>query len=109
MTAASDLYEDVVLVYVRLIRPVSEAAAGAIEQIHADFGSHAALRAALIITVMKMEVQQNDWLPDISLYGDLLADYPDALELTKYAIACCLQHWAGSEAEVAEPKPFAAA
>ena len=109
METASHLYEDVVLVYARLIRQVSEAAADAIEQIQADFGSHAALRAALIITVMTMEVQQNDWIPNVSLYGDLLSDYPDALKLTKYAITCCLEHWAGSEAEVTEPEPFVAA
>ncbi len=81
METASHPYEDVVLVYIRLIRQVSEAAAAAIEQIQTDFGSHAALRAALIITIMKMEVQQNHWLPNISLYGDLLGDYPDALRV----------------------------
>ncbi len=101
METASDLYEDVALVYTRLIRQDSQTAADAIEQINLIFGAHAALRAALIITIMKMEVQQNDWIPNINLYGDLLADYPDALELTKYAITCCLQHWTGSEAEVA--------
>jgi CheY-like chemotaxis protein len=91
---ASDPYEDVALTNIRIVRQDSPAAADTIEHIHANFGSHAALRAALIIRLLKMEVQQNHWLPGIGLYVHLLADYPDVLPLTKYAMTCCLQSWA---------------
>ena len=94
MTIPSDRYEDATFVYTRLVRQESRSAAAAIERILAEFGAHAALRAALIITIMKMEVRQNHWLPSIKLFNDLLQDYPEALPLTKYAITCCLQQWA---------------
>ena len=102
MQTASDLYENAALVYIRLVSQVSREAARAIEQIHTSLGSHAALRAALIITVLKMEVQQNHWLPSIDLYTYLLEDYPDALPLAKYAMTCCLQNWAVPEVENGE-------
>ena len=97
MEPASDLFEDAAIAYIRLVRQVDEKAAIAIEKIYADFGSHAALRAALIITILKMEVQQNHWIPKIDLYDHLLEAYPDALALTQYAMFCCLQSWAISE------------
>ncbi len=96
MKPASDLYEDVALVYTRLVRQESQEAAAAIEQIHVSFGAHAALRAALIITILKMEVQQNHWIPGIGLYAHLLEDYPEALPLTKQAMTRCLQKWEGA-------------
>ena len=95
MQTASDLYEDIALVYTHLVRQESREAAASIELIHAAFGSRAALRAALIITIMKMEVQQNHWIPGVGLYAYLIEDYPDALRLTKYAMACCLEVWTG--------------
>ena len=94
METPADPYEDIALIYIRLVRQESGQAAAAIEEIQAAFGVHAALRAALIITILKMEVQQNHWLPNIGLYAHLLEDYPDAFPLTKYAMACCLQSWA---------------
>ena len=93
METAADLYEDAALIYTRLVRKESQEAAGAISLIHAAFGSHAALRAALIITIMKMEVQENHWVPGINLYAYLLAEYPGALPLTAYAMTCCSQSW----------------
>ena len=99
MEPAPNLIEDAAFAYTRLVRKVNEDAAAAIEKIHADFGSQAALRAALIITILKMEVQQNHWIPKIDLYDHLLEDYPDALVLTKYAMNCCLQSWAITEVE----------
>ena len=74
LETAADLYEDVALTYTRLVRRESGDAAAAIEQIQAAFGAQAALRAALIITILKMEVQQNHWLPNIDLYAHLLED-----------------------------------
>lgn len=96
METASDLYDDVTLVYTRLVRQESRESAHAIEQIHA------ALRVALIITILKMEAQQNHWIPHIGLYGYLLEDYPKALPLTKYAMTCCLHNWVvpGVELEI---------
>lgn len=102
METVFDLYEDTALVYTRLIRQENQEAAGAIELIHSAFGSHAALRAALIITIMKIEVQQNHWIPNIGLYAALLEDYPDALPLTKYAMTGCLHTWAVPVVEATE-------
>jgi len=102
MKTPSDLFEDVALVYIRLVSQESQEAAVAIEEIQAAFGSRAALRAALIITILKIEVQQNHWLPNIGLYAYLLADYPDALPLTEVAMRCCLQKWGISVAESSE-------
>jgi hypothetical protein len=96
LETAADLYEDIALTYTRLVRRESGDAATAIEQIQAAFGAQAALRAALIITILKMEVQQNDWIPGIGLYAHLLEDYPDVLPLTTHAMRCCLEVWAGS-------------
>lgn len=102
METVSDLYEDAALVYTRLVRQENQEAAGAIELIHTAFGSHAALRAALIITIMKIEVQQNHWIPNIGLYTVLLEDYPAALPLTKYAMTCCVHEWAVPVVEASE-------
>ena len=100
MEPASDLYEEVALAYIRLVRLESEDAAAAIEQIHTEFGSHAALRAALIIRLVKVEVQQNHWIPKIGVYTHLLEDYPGALPLAKHAMDCCLQSWSVAEPEI---------
>jgi hypothetical protein len=93
METASDQYEDAAFVYTRLVGRESREAAAAIAKIQAAFGSHAALRAALIITLMKIEVQQNHWIPYLGLYLHLLEDYPDAIPLAKYAMTLCLQSW----------------
>ena len=102
MDTASDPYEDVAFVYIRLVILESREAAAVIMRIYAAFGSHAALRAALVIRLMKIEVQQNHWVPYIGLYLHLLDDHPDAIPLTKYAMALCLERWAVSLAETSE-------
>jgi hypothetical protein len=94
MDTASDPYEDVAFVYIRLVILESREAAGVIMRIYTAFGSRAALRAALIITLMKIEIHQNHWVPYIGLYLHLLDDYPDALPLAKYAMTLCLESWA---------------
>jgi hypothetical protein len=99
---ASDPYEDAALIYIRLVRKESQEAADTLDQIYADFGSHAALRAALILTIVQIEVQENHWLPNIGLYVNLLADYPDALPLTKHAMRCYLRSWDAPIAELGE-------
>jgi hypothetical protein len=93
MKTASDPFEDAALVYIRLVERISREAAADIEQIRAEFGSHAALRAALIIMILKMEVQQNQWVPHFSLYTHLIGDYPEALPLAKRAMQRCLDTW----------------
>ena len=108
MKTPSDLFEDVASTYTRLVRQESREAATAIEKIRAAFGSRAAIRAALILTILKTEVQQNQWIPNIGLYVDLLADYPDALPLTKYAMTCCLKKWAVAIVEPLTLPEFAA-
>ena len=101
MDSASDLYEDVALTYIRLVRLESDDAAAAIEQIHTQFGAGAALRSALVIRLVKMEVEQNHWIPNIRNYQHMFADYPpDALVLTKQAMTACLQAWAVAEPDV---------
>lgn len=106
MEPVSDSYETSALVYIRLVRKISHEAAVAIEQIYAQYGSHAALRAALIITLLKMEVQQNHWLPNLKLYEHLLSDYPQAVPLMNHAMNCCIKVWELPDSEVMlKPKP----
>ncbi|MEO8395452.1 MAG: hypothetical protein ABI700_20835 [Chloroflexota bacterium] len=93
MKTVTDPFEAAALIYIRLVRRESHEAAAAVEKIQATFGARAALRAALILTILKTEVEQNQWIPGIGLYFDLLADYPDALSLTKLAMRCCLRNW----------------
>lgn len=100
METASGLNEDATLVYIRLVRQESQEAATAIEKIYVAFGSHAALRAAVMITILKMEIQQNHWLPYFDLYTHLFEGCPDAVPLTKYAAVCCLQEWNVAEVEL---------
>ena len=93
MKSGSDLYEDVAQAYIRLVEHDCPDAATAIHQIQFTVGSHAALRAALIITLLKMEVQQNCYLPNLSIYAYLFQDYPEALGMLEQAIASCLPGW----------------
>jgi hypothetical protein len=101
MKTGTALNEDATLVYIRLVRKDSPEAAAIIEKIYVAFGSHAALRAAVMITILKVEIQQNHWLPYFDLYTHLFEDCPDAVPLTKYAAACCLQQWAVAGVELA--------
>jgi len=93
MESVSDPYDDVSLVYRRLIRQESQEVGDLLDQIRIAFGSRVALRAALTITILKMEILQDHWIPNIALYDHLLQDYPEAVALTKAAIKCCLQSW----------------
>jgi len=91
MEAVSD--DDVALVYIRLVRKESPDAAALIEQIHRQFGAPAALRAALVITLLKQEIQQYHALPDMGMYTYLLKDSPQAIPFLQEAIAHCLESW----------------
>ncbi len=93
MELNSDLYDDAARVYTRIIERDSAAAAAAIEQIHVTFGVRTALRAALIIQVMRIEISQGNYPPQIRFYAYLLKDYPEAVPLLKHAIRDCLLAW----------------
>lgn len=93
MESASNPYEAVASAYIGLVRQESVQASVALERIQAKVGVRAALRAALIITIFRMELKQNQWIPDTSVYIYLIRDYPQAIPLLEYAIGCCLQAW----------------
>lgn len=88
-----DLYEDVVVLYIRVIKQDSMVAGAAIEQIHAIFGARAALRATLVITLLKMEAKENYYVPDLSIYDYIMEDYLEALLLLEEAIIHCCRAW----------------
>lgn len=99
MEAASGLYDDVVSTYVRMLKQDSPEAAAAIEEILALCGTRAALRATLVITLLKMEVQKNHSVMNISSQTYLLKDYPAARPLLERAITCWVQAWSIRQAE----------
>ncbi len=101
MAAASTEHEQVVSAYIGLVRQESAHAAVALERIRVTVGARAALRAALIITIFRMELKQNQWIPDMSVYTYLIRDYPQAVPLLEYAIGCCLQAWGIGDLELA--------
>ncbi len=101
MAAASNEYEEVVSAYIGLVRQESVQAAVALERIHVKVGSRAALRAALIITIFRMELKQNRWIPDMSVYAYLINEYPEAVSLLEYAMGCCLQVWGIGDLQLA--------
>jgi hypothetical protein len=101
MESSLNSYDDVVSLYIGLISQDSPQAGAAIEQIQTTIGTAAALRAALIITVLRMEVQQKYWIPDIQVYATLIQDYPQAVPLLEFAIGCCFQVWGVNESELA--------
>ncbi len=90
MGPSSDYY-DIVVVYIRTIKRESPAAAAAVEEILATYGSRAALRATLVITLLKMEVQKNHSVENISVPMHLVKDFPEVLPLLEQAITCYLQ------------------
>ena len=96
--------KDVVGTYIDLVKQDSVQAAAAIEQIRAAFGAQVAIRAALILTILRMELKQNQWIPDISVHAYLLKDYPQALPLLEYAMGCCLQAWGLADLELVRLK-----
>ncbi len=93
MGSSSESYDDVARVYIQLIRKVSDEVAEDIEKIYALCGAHAALRAALVITLFKIEALQNEWVPGIRIYAHLLEEYPEALVYQVHAMAVCMQTW----------------
>jgi len=84
-------YREVVATYIRVLRQDSVEAADAIEQILSLCGARAALRATLVMTILKMEVQQHQAISDISVHAYMLRDNPEALPLLEIAISCWLR------------------
>jgi hypothetical protein len=93
MTPDSDIYEDVALIYTRLIEHDCPDAAAAITQIHSQAGSLAAMRAALVIRLLQIEVQQNHYFPNLGIYAYLFEHFPEVVSLLEQAITCCLSAW----------------
>ena len=93
MENASALDDSVALVYIRLVRQESSDAALVVEQIYSQFSAHAALRAALILMLLKQEIQHYHSIPAIGMYTYLLKDSSEALPLLEDAITLCLESW----------------
>ena len=100
MESGSGLYEDVVSVYLRLIKQESPQAAAAIKEILITCDSRAALRATLVITLLKIEVQEHHAIPDTMIYSDMLRGYPQALPLVELAIKHWLHDWSIRDAKL---------
>lgn len=88
-----DLYEDAARVYIRMVERDSLDAAADLQQLHFIFGARAALRAALIIQLLRMEVCQGNYPPQIHFYSYLLQDYPEVIPLLEQAVNECLRVW----------------
>ena len=100
MESDADIYSDVVSTYVRVIKQDSPEAADVVEAIRSASGSRAALRATLVITLMKMEAQRNHSLKDIRIERELLGAFPAALPLLDRAVAYWLRDWEAARTEV---------
>ena len=87
------MYDDVVSTYIRVLEHDSPEAAAAIAQIISIYGSRAALRATLVITLLKMEVEKNHSVENHDVEIELISDFPEALPLLERAIAFCLRAW----------------
>ncbi len=93
MNLPPDLYEDITEIYIQVIRKSSPDAAKDIDQVVRLYGGRVGLRAALIITLFKIEVQQHGWIPGIKVYAHLLEEAHYAVPLVKHAMECCLMSW----------------
>jgi hypothetical protein len=89
----SDVYDDVVSTYISVIKQDSLEAAAAVEEILVSYGSRAALRATLVMTLLKAEAQNNHSVENLSVRRELLNDFPEALPLLERAVACWLLDW----------------
>lgn len=100
MEPNSDLYEDAARVYIRLVEFDSPDAGAALQDIHSTLGARPALRAALIIQLLRMEVLQGSTPHQIPFYSYLLKDYPEVVPLLQQAIAYCLRVWGVRDLDV---------
>ncbi len=93
MEAGSGSYDEVVATYIHVIQRDSPEAADTVEQILAIYGSRTALRATLVLTLLKIEVQKNHAVDNIDVQMHLIKEFPAALPLLNRAIAYCLLAW----------------
>lgn len=93
------LYKDIANLYTHIIKQDSPEAGAAIEQIHAIFGARAALRATLVLTLLKMEVKENYHASAIRIYGCIFDEYPEAVQLLDQAIMHCQCAWGVTDKE----------
>lgn len=89
MQVLQDSYQDVARIYIAMIKKYNLEAGRTIEQIHATVGARAAVLATLVVTLPRMEIDDNYQNHDRSIYAVLVKDYPDALPLLNHAIECC--------------------
>ena len=87
------MYDEVVSTYIRVLKSDSPEAAIAIEELLSIYGSRAALRATLVITLLKMEAEKNHSVEAVTIQIHLIKDFPEARPLLERAIAFCLQAW----------------
>ena len=91
--AGSDPYDQVVATYIHLLRQDSPEAAATIEEILAVYGSRAALRATLVITLLKMDALKTHSVEDISIHNYVIKDFPEARPLLEHAVVSWLHDW----------------
>jgi hypothetical protein len=101
MHSDSDLYRDVADVYTRLVESDSPAAAIILRTIQRKEGAHATFIAALILTVLKRQIQDDHFLPNLKEYAYLFQDYSESIWLLEEAIAQCLHDWGLPDVTVA--------
>ena len=90
MKSASDLHDDVVSAYIRVIEHGSPEVAADIEEIRSLCGSRAALRATYVLALVETEFQDNRLLPDIRARSYLIQEFPGARLLLEHALTCSL-------------------
>ncbi len=88
MELRPDAYQDVAHIYIAMIKKYNLEAGITIEQIHARVGARAAVLAALVVTLLRMEMMENYQRNDRSIYAMIVKDYPEALPLLNHAIEC---------------------
>nr|AUN37630.1 hypothetical protein [uncultured bacterium] len=99
MDNASASNNDVALVYIRLVRKESDDAADVLEQVLRHFGASAALRAALVLILLKHEIRHFHSPDEIDGYTHLIEEFPEVMPFLTEAINFCLKQWTLSENE----------
>ncbi len=100
MNRVPDLYEDAAQVYFRLVEQDCPDTAAAIHQIYFMAGAQMALRAALVMRVLKIEAQQNHYFPNLGSYAYLFEYFPEVLGLLEQTVASCLAGWRMDDVQV---------
>ncbi len=99
MKSASDSHDDIVSAYIQVIKLESQEASTAIEEIRSLCGVRAALRATLVLTLVKKEFHENRSIPGVGAHNYLIKEFPEAHPLLEFALACCLRAWEAARNE----------